>query len=625
MMQQMRASAKWIMLVVAVAFVGWMVFDVGMQIGGQGSGARLTDAVARVNGTKIDLQTFNTAVRNANEQQRQQFGSIPITLEEQRALEDRVLENLIQDVLLAQEFRRRGLRATNAEIIQAANNSPPPELLQEQQFFTDGRFDLEKYRRYLDLDPNLKLALELRYRQEIPQIKLFEQLTSDVYVSDTKLWNQYRDQNDSLTMRVIEIRPEFAIPDSAVSVTDGDVRAYFEANRDEFEQPAVAYLTYISLSRKSNAADTLAALARVNDLKTQIEDGADFASLAQRESADSTSRINGGDLGNVPNERFVPDFTAAARALRPGQLSDPLLTAFGYHLIKLESRTRDSLHPHHILIPIEQAGDHLDAVEAKADTMDLLAAEQTDPDVLDNVAAMIGETVLAAQPVIQGSRAIVDGIPIPDAGLWAFEAQLGEISPVIDTPDAFFAFRLDSLREEGVPPFEQIEPTVRRAAINAQKWDQARVIAGNVAEQLRGGQAFMETALANVLSARTYGPMTRVSPEPILRSYPEVIGAGFGLGVGQASGPIETADAIFLVEPASKIIADSSAFLEQLLGQRETVLQAARQNRVSMFLLSLRDNANVIDRRRDIDRAQRALEEQLANSPVPINNNPLGF
>ncbi len=70
MMRTMRASAKWIMAIVAVAFVGWMVFEVGMDIQGQGS-TTANDEIARVNGRKITADVFYGAVRNAQEQQRQ--------------------------------------------------------------------------------------------------------------------------------------------------------------------------------------------------------------------------------------------------------------------------------------------------------------------------------------------------------------------------------------------------------------------------------------------------------------------------------------------------------------------------------------------------------------------------
>ncbi len=90
-MRSMRANAKWIMLLVALAFAGWMVFDVGMDVTGQG-GASIGDAAGRVNGTKIDLQTYYNALRAAQERRRFEGGGYGYTLEEQRAFEDGVFE-----------------------------------------------------------------------------------------------------------------------------------------------------------------------------------------------------------------------------------------------------------------------------------------------------------------------------------------------------------------------------------------------------------------------------------------------------------------------------------------------------------------------------------------------------
>ena len=147
-MRSMRANAKWIMLLVALAFVGWMVFDVGMDITGQG-GASIGDAAARVNGTKIDLQTYYNALRAARERQRFEGGGYGSTLEEERAFEDAIFEELVQQVLLQQEYNRRGIRVSDDEIIDAAQLSPPPEIIQAPDFQTDGVFDLDKYRRFL--------------------------------------------------------------------------------------------------------------------------------------------------------------------------------------------------------------------------------------------------------------------------------------------------------------------------------------------------------------------------------------------------------------------------------------------------------------------------------------------
>lgn len=624
MMRQMRESAKWIMGILAAAFVGWMVFDVGMNVGAQGTGVTLNDPAASVNGTKITLQSYYAALRQAQDQRRQQFGSATVTLEDQRALEDRVLEELIQSVLLQQEYSRRGITVTDAEVIAAARTSPPPEVFQVPDFQTDGQFDMEKYQRYLasNADPNFMFMLEARYRDEIPRIKLYEQLTTDLYVSDAKLWQMYSDQNDSVEIQVLELRPSEFIDDSVVTVSDAEVLQYFDEHADEFQRPATAYTSYVTISRQTNAADSAAALERAAALKAEIDAGADFAEIARLESADSTSGAEGGDLGNQPNDRFIEEFTSAARALRPEQVSDPVPSAFGYHIIKLESMTRDSVHASHILIPVELAGDHLDLVESQADTLDLFAAEQTDPIVLDDVADKLGIPVLTAAPVADGNRAIAGGVSVPDAGLWAFDALPGETSPVIEAPLAFFVFRLDSIRPDGVPPFDDVEATVRRAAIDAKKWELAREMAAEIDAALRAGRPLMDVALANLLNARTLGPMTRLNPDPSLRGLPEVAGAGFGLGVGEPSGPIEGVDAIYFVEPATKILADSSAFVEQLTPQRLQVKQFIQQERLRLFLASLRNGADVDDRRRQVERMQRQLED-LADDRNPFN--PLGF
>jgi len=620
-MRSMRANAKWIMLVVALAFVGWMVFDVGMDLTGQG-GASIGDAAARVNGTKIDLQTYYNALRAAQEQRRFEGGGYGYTLEEQRAFEDAVFEELVQQILLQQEYNRRGIRVSDDEIIAAAQFSPPPEIIQAPDFQTDGVFDLDKYRRFLasNVDPSFMFALEARYRQEIPRNKLFEQLITDVYVTDAKLWQMYRDEHDSVTIQLLELVPEALVADSEITLTDDDVRAYIREHPDEFRRPAAAYTSYLTTSRMTNSADTATALARAQQLREEILDGTDFADVAERESADSTSRINGGDLGVVPRGQFIVEFEEAVLALPRGQISEPVQTPFGYHIIKRERVTEDSIHAIHILIPIELAGDHLDQVDSRADTMDMYAAEQNDPAALDDVADMLGTSVLMAPTVFESSRMFIDLRPVPDAALWAFEAISGEISQVIETPSAFYLFRLDSVRPEGTPPFEEVEQEVRRAALAAVKWERARALARQIETKLRAGQALAEVALEHLLNFTTLGPMSRVNPDPRVAFLPEVVGTSFGLGVGQASAAIEAGDAVYFVEPIAKQLSDSSTFASETEILRLQVLQNARQDRLRRFMLSLRSGADVIDRRRELERAQRELQ---ANANGRFN--PLGF
>ncbi|MBI4420836.1 MAG: peptidyl-prolyl cis-trans isomerase [Gemmatimonadetes bacterium] len=602
----MRGMAKYLMGILTMAFVAWLVFDVGADITGRGGGTQTV--LARVNGKKIDAQAFYGAVRAAQEQQRRSQGSAPVTLEDQKALENAVLEEMVQQALLRDELRRRGITVTDEEIVAAARTAPPPEVQQIPEFQTDGKFDLDKYQRYLgaNADPAFLQALEARYREEIPRLKLFEELASGVYVPSSKLWRMYRDQHDSATATVLVIQPETYVADSALELTDQELRAYYSTHREEFRNPATAFLSFVAVPRRPNAADTAAARVRADSVRRQVLlRGADFGEVAKRESADSGSAANGGDLGEVARGTMVPAFERAALALRSGQISEPVLTQFGYHIIKLESKSGNTYRARHILIPIELVGEHRDQVESRADSLDRLAAEQTDGTVLDSVARRLKIPVGTAAPLIEGNRLELGRYLIPDVGVWAFTARPSETSTVIEAEPGYYVFRLDSLHQAGIPPFDRVKDDVRRAAAKEEKWEIARARAKDMEAELKRGAKLRQIAERLRAPVKTLGPFTRMNPPIDLYGAFPVIGAAFGLGVGEVGGPYETNDGIFFVEPAFRRLADSTKFAAQLEQQRLQVIQAARQDRVRQVLTSLRASAKVDDNRKELEQAAR--------------------
>ena len=448
------------------------------------------------------------------------------------------------------------------------------------------------------------LALEARYRTDLPRMKLLDRLVEDVFVSDTKLWRIYQDQRDSVTARVLAILPQAVVSDEQVQLTEDDIAAYYRDHKDEFTRPARAFLSYVTVSRRPDATDSSAALVRAQDVRQEIVNGADFAAVAARESADSTTRESGGELGEVSRGQLVPPFEDAALDLRPGETSQPVLTRFGYHIIQLESKRANAYTARHILIPIEQQGDHLDAVDVRADSLDLLAAGQDDPTALDAVAADLGLPVLPAEPLLEGNEMLIGGEYVPTISLAAFELQLGQTSEVIETPLTYYLFRLDSLLPSGVAPLDEIRDVVARSAMNAEKWERARAIAQEIAEALQGGASLRSATAQHGMQARSLDPFTRLQPGPVVAGAPEVVGAAFGLPVGTAGGPYESETAIFFVEPTNRQTSDSTAF---------------QRARIQIIMSSLRQHASILDRRREVLRAQ----QRAADAPFPVS--PLGF
>jgi peptidyl-prolyl cis-trans isomerase D len=604
--------------VLIVAFVGWLVFDVGMDVGGRG-GSSGSLVVARVNGEKIEYQEFYSTLRLAQDQQRR-AGNPANTMDEVRALEDQILESLVQQIALGDEYRRRGIRLTDREISEAMRNQPLPEFLQEPTFQTEGQFDLSKYQRFIETQTNeYQLQVEARYRQELPQIKLYQRLVGDVYVTDAQLWRLFQDEVDSVAVNLITLLPQAVIGNDEVEVSDEDIASYYAANAEQYERAASAYLSYVSVPRIPNSSDSVAALQRAQDVLTELRDGADFAEMALRESADSGSRENGGDLGEVSRGQHVSVFSEAALALQPGEISEPVLSEFGYHIIKLQSKTEDTYHASHILIAVELDGDHLTEVESRGDSLDFYAAEQDDPSVLDSIAVSMGLEVMTADPLVQGGQLWIGNDLIPDVAIWAFESLAGETSHVIETDRAFYVFRIDRVVPEGIAPLEEVRQSVAFDATLAAKWEKLADVASAIRSDLESGMSFEEVAGKHGVRSTELPPFTRLVPNPALMSSPEVVGTAFGLAIGQWGGPVQTEEAMFFVQPTFRQTADSTLFAGQIDALRERALNSLRQLRIRMALASIRQSADVEDLRVQVAQALRA------DPGAAFPGGPLGF
>src|SRR5687768_12374687 len=255
----MRSSAKYIFWFILITFIGGFLLAETSGLIGMAPVTAGT-AVAKVNGTEISYQEWQTADQNLMQQREQQLGR-GLTLDERKQVDDEALEQLVTAVLLADEFERRGIAVTDEEVREAAQYSPPPELLQNPDLQTEGRFDPEKYQRFLR-SPSAKaqgvlLMLESYYRSEIPKQKLYEQIAGDVYVSDARLWQLWKDTHDSSQVSFVAFSPE-TMADSGIAATDQEVRKFYDDNKENFERPGRAVVSVITIPRSITAADTAA-------------------------------------------------------------------------------------------------------------------------------------------------------------------------------------------------------------------------------------------------------------------------------------------------------------------------------------------------------------------------------
>lgn len=600
MLQSMRSAAKYIWIILIVAFVGSFLLYETSGLAGRAP-VTTTTSIATVNGEELLLTTWQNAVAALEQERSQQTGSA-ITLDERQQLEERAFNELVTELLLQQEYKRRGITVTDDEILQAARLAPPPQAMQSPDLQTDGQFDIQKYQRFLASplarQSGALAGLEAYYRNEIPKQKLFDQIASGAYISDERLWQVYRDRHDSATVSYVVLSPA-SLTDTAVTVTDAEISAFYERNKKRFERPGRAVVSLLTVARTVTAADSADAKARIEALRAEITGGAKFEDVAKRSSTDTVSAINGGSLGKGPKGRFTPKFEEAAYALKVGELSQPVLTPFGWHLIRVDAKQGDTLDLRHILVSIGQSDSSATRTDRRADSLAAKAGSQEDPKLFDEAAKQLGLTAASAV-VIEKEPLSFAGRYVPSVSAWAFSGvRAGETSDLFDAPDAYYLARLDSLTKGGQAPLSEVKEDIRRRLARDKRVEKLRPLGEQLVQAAKSSTLEAAAAQRN-LQVEKSAPFTRIDAVPGLGQFSPAIGAAFTAPLGQVAGPFNAVDAMVVMRVDVRTDANRQTFEAEKSVQRQQYLQSLRQQKVDEFLTSLRESVKVEDRRAEV-------------------------
>jgi peptidyl-prolyl cis-trans isomerase D len=593
----MRSSAKYIWLFIALAFVGVFLFAQTSGLLGRAT-VTPTTAVAVVNGHEI---LYNDYVqRYTNEEQNQQQGGRSLSEDDNRRIQNATFDQMVMEILLQQEYERRGIVVTPDEIAEYAKFAPPPFVQQIPDLLTDGQFDMQKYQRLLSSSyakSSGLLAMIAQYFQtEVPRRKLYDQISSGVFVTDAELWRIWRDQHDSVQVSYVAFKPQV---DSAAKISDADLRAYFDKHKDDFKRPGRAVLSVIEIPRLVTPADSAAVRNHAVALRNEIVGGAKFEDVAKRESADTASGSHGGDLGRGPQGRFVPEFEKAANTLKVGEISQPVLTQFGYHLIRLDERKGDTLGLHHILLRIQPSDSNEARIDRKADELSRAAATTEQGSKLDSASKHLGLPIIKVVAV-EDEPASYQGRQIPSVSAWAFGGvHVGETSELFDDESGYYLARLDSLSQGGEPKFENVKDLVRQQVAHNQALDREMTPAQKLADAA-ATSGLDAAAAAQKLQVQQSPMFSRGMFVPGIGQFNEAVGTAFGLPVQAVSAPVRTNDAIFVLRVDRRVQADSAEWRKQVPQQRQARMSQVQQQRVQMFMQDLRQSAKIDDRRKEL-------------------------
>lgn len=145
------------------------------------------------------------------------------------------------------------------------------------------------------------------------------------------------DENTNLILASEYVRKNI---EPKLKVTDEEIQKFYDEHKTDFTVPETVKARHILLKVDSGADEKAwkDAEKKANDIKKKLAEGGDFAKLAQEFSDDPGSKARGGDLGFFPKGRMVPEFENAAFALKPGEISAPVKSTFGYHIIQTQEK-----------------------------------------------------------------------------------------------------------------------------------------------------------------------------------------------------------------------------------------------------------------------------------------------
>ncbi len=592
-MRKMRGSAKYVMLILSIAFVGWLVFSRVTDIRGTSG---LNPVVADVAGREIHYSEWNAYLQNQLTLARQ--GDRSLNEEDVRVVTDQAWESLINTTLLQAELERLRVEVTDSEIRQAFLNQPPAELLNHPAFQTDGQFDIEKYRRFFTdpaTDENTLLQIESYYRSILPRRKLEALVESATYVSDADAWQFYKDTNERARVRFVRVDPATAVPDSAVTVTDTELRTYYNAHRDDFTRPASARANMVSLALRPAAADTAAARARAEGLRERVAGGEDFAEVARAESGDPNTASRGGDMGRRARSSIDPTLAEIAFDLPIGRVSDVVPTSFGFHILRVDSRSRDSISMRQILVPVEVSAATEDSVFGVMDDLEGIGLRSNLPTAADSLGVPVRTDVTLTDGVdfIPGAGAL--GVA-PD---WALDpdTQIGDLSPFFENATGFHVFELLGRQEAGIAPLSDVTGAIRQILVARKKKERAREVAAGLVEALDGGASLDEAAARFGWTVDETEAFRRGDFVPGLGQGTEAIGEAFGVPVGSTSGVVDAGDAVAVLEVVDRQEATEEGFEEVKEALLRQLAFERTQEYVQNWLAALREQATIVDHR----------------------------
>ena len=613
MLDRMRRHKNWLKWSLALVVVSFVLLYIPSFMGDATQGAAGNSVVADVEGREITAAHFRRVYTQQMQAYRQSYGAnVDDKLLKQLGIDQRIVQQMIQEEASLAEASRLGIKASDAEVRERI--LALPAFQENGQFIGD-----QRYRQLLRMQspPMRPDEFEDQIRRSVVTEKLQAALTGWMTVAESDVVSEFKKRNERVKVQVVtfpadKFREGLVASDAEVAkqfedhkesyrigekrkvryltidqeglrqratVTGQQIERNYNDNIQQYSQPEQLRASHILL--KTEGKDEAAVKKQAEDLLAQIKKGANFEELAKKHSQDDVSAAKGGDLDFFNKGQMVPEFDQAAFALQPGQMTDLIKTSFGYHIIKVTDKkaatvkTLDEVRPQ-----IEDQLKYEQAQGAAQKVADEVAAQLKKPGDFDTVARARG--LQGGESGLFLPNEPITGIGMaPAVGQQAFELKQGEVSEPLRTPQGFAFITVTGTQAAYVPKLDEVKSKVRDEVLKLKAIEAARQKASSLNAAMKSGD-FEKAAKAAGLEVKTTELITRGAPMGDAGVSPALEAAAFALPAGSVSDPVvtDTGAAIVKVVERKDVAADElakqkDAIRNELLNERKNKFFAA--------------------------------------------------
>ena len=609
---KMRSQMQVVMWTILILFV------TSMAIGGLVGGASITDIfgqrqineIGSVNSKPILFEDFNSFVSSEISRSDGRNGQT-LTDDQKEFIRAIVWERIINDLIIQEQIEKNKITVSDSEVLFHLQNNPPPFLKSNAMFQSEGIFDFEKYLDAVLTPTSIDWRPIENFMKEvyIPNYKLQQYVINSANISPKTVENDFRKRFVDYELEILHITDK-AINNSlfeeklSSKINESVVKEFYYDNLEKYKQQERRILNYVKWPILSTKNDSLRTKLEAEDIVFRLKNGADFASLANSFSEDpgnfiDPSKPKGGRLGWFSNGQMNPEFSKAAFSANVGDIVGPVLTEFGYHIIKINDEKKgdgkNQINASHILLTIKPSDTTKDLIYDKARLFSLDAIENG----FENQANVENLEILSSNEVVRESVFINDNDgPVRSAVNFAFKNEVGAISDAFDNDDFIFVFYLDSILDDPYLQYDDVKLEIESKLKTEFKREEIK----KISQSLKINSESNLADIANENQSFEYVKSTKSKLNGSFLSIGKsnfVVGALLESNIGELVGPIPTLRGQAFIKILNIDEINQKDF-DEMSDSIKFSLLINRQNLIwDNWLLALRKNSDIEDYRYD--------------------------